>query len=354
MWYKYMAQFYDGTKLLSLNDLNKSKPEIFICTSNRSAGKTVYFSKMLVNRFLKKKEKFILLYRFKYEIKNANDKFFSAVQNLFFPTYYMNQKMCGSGAYAELYLTQDTEERVGECCGYVIAINAADSVKKFSNLLSDATAMLFDEFMTENMCYCNDEVNKFISIHNSIARGGGSMSRYLPVYMVSNPVDLCNPYYLALGVCDRLDPTVKFLRGNGWVLEQGHNVDAEKALKSSAFNKAFNCNYLEYQTGGTYMCSNKNFIVKPSGASRYVCTLYCSEKNLAVYRYAEYYYISDALNEQNTTKIACTKETFGFDRTSITEYNVNMDLRKLFTQGMVRFKNEVVKSIFFNNISNRI
>ena len=36
-----MPQFYDGTKLLSLNDINGNKREIYICTFNRSAGKNV-------------------------------------------------------------------------------------------------------------------------------------------------------------------------------------------------------------------------------------------------------------------------------------------------------------------------
>ena len=50
--------FYDGTKLLSLSDINGNKPEIFLCTSNRSAGKTTYFGRMLVNNFLKHDRKF--------------------------------------------------------------------------------------------------------------------------------------------------------------------------------------------------------------------------------------------------------------------------------------------------------
>ena len=41
------TKYYDGTKLLSMTDLNGKKPEIFICTSNRTAGKTTYFSRYL-------------------------------------------------------------------------------------------------------------------------------------------------------------------------------------------------------------------------------------------------------------------------------------------------------------------
>lgn len=43
--------YYDGTKLLSLKDINGNLPEIYICTSNRSAGKTTYFNRLCVNLF---------------------------------------------------------------------------------------------------------------------------------------------------------------------------------------------------------------------------------------------------------------------------------------------------------------
>ena len=48
-----MNNYYDGTKLLSLKDLDGNTPEIFMVTSNRTAGKTTYFSKLVFNRFLK-------------------------------------------------------------------------------------------------------------------------------------------------------------------------------------------------------------------------------------------------------------------------------------------------------------
>ena len=62
-----MSDFYDGTKLLSLSDLNGNKPEIFISTSNRSAGKTTFFNRMLINSF--KNEENIFCY---YIVLNMN------------------------------------------------------------------------------------------------------------------------------------------------------------------------------------------------------------------------------------------------------------------------------------------
>ena len=63
------VNYYDGSKLLSMKDINGNTPEIYISTSNRNAGKTTYFNRYLVNRFLKYGEKFCLLYRFQDELE---------------------------------------------------------------------------------------------------------------------------------------------------------------------------------------------------------------------------------------------------------------------------------------------
>ena len=47
-------EYYDGTKLLSMTDINGKKPELYLCTTNRTGGKTTYFGRLVVNRFKKK------------------------------------------------------------------------------------------------------------------------------------------------------------------------------------------------------------------------------------------------------------------------------------------------------------
>ena len=84
-----MSKFYDGTKLLSLKDINGKVPEIFMCTTNRSGGKTTYFNRLLVNRYLKKGEKFCLIYRYKDELDGVSEKFFGEIKSLFFSKYSM-------------------------------------------------------------------------------------------------------------------------------------------------------------------------------------------------------------------------------------------------------------------------
>lgn len=262
-----MSDYYDGTKLLSLADLDGNKPEIYMCTSNRTGGKTTYFSRLLVNRFKKRSEKFGLLYRFDYELDDISDKFFKDVQLLFFPGDDLTSKRRAKGVYHELFLND-------EPCGYAFAINKADQIKKCSHLFSDTSYMFMDEFQSETNKYCPDEIRKFISIHTSIARGRGQQVRYVPVYMCANPVSMLNPYYTELGVSERLDEKTRFLRGHGWVLEQGYVKSAADAQGQSAFNRAFEKNsYVAYSSESVYLNDSSAFIEKPEGTGRYICTV---------------------------------------------------------------------------------
>ena len=235
-----MGQYYDGTKLLSMLDINGKRPEIYMTTTNRTGGKTTYFGRLLVNRFKKTGAKFCLLYRFNYELDEVADKFFKDIGGLFFPDDEMTEKTRQKGKYKELFLNDIS-------CGYAIAINDADSIKKLSHLFSDTTAMFFDEFQSETNKYAPDELKKLISIHTSLARGQNKQVRYLPVYMCANPVSLINPYYVEMGITGRLKADTNFLKGDGFVLEQGFVEAASVAQKESGFNRAFAKNdYVAY------------------------------------------------------------------------------------------------------------
>ena len=98
-----MAQFYDGTKLLSMKDLDGMKPEIFMCTTNRTGGKTVYFTRLCVNRYKRDRSKFMLVYRFNYELDDCANKFFKDVNNLFFKGDVMTNKRKAAGIYMNCF-----------------------------------------------------------------------------------------------------------------------------------------------------------------------------------------------------------------------------------------------------------
>lgn len=328
--------YYDGTKLLSMKDINGDTPEIYICTTNRTGGKTTYFNRLMINRYLNKHEKFCLLYRFKYELDDIPNKFFKDIQSLFFPEYDMTALSRGSGNYIELFLNEKS-------CGYAVSLNGADAIKKYSHAFSDVANMLFDEFQSETNNYCADEVKKLMSIHTSIARGQGKQVRYVPIYMLSNPVSIVNPYYVELGITNRLDNKTKFLRGEGFVMEQGFIESASKAQKDSAFNRAFaNNKYLAYSAESVYLNDNLAFIEKISGRNKYLCTIKYNGIEYALREYPDsgIIYCDYSVDQSFRFRLVVSTEDFNENNYVMIKRNhlFILTMQEFFQHGCFRFK----------------
>lgn len=341
-------EFYDGTKLLSLKDINGNTPEIYLCTANRSAGKTTFFNRLMVNRFKKSGKKFMLLYRYNYELDDCADKFFKDIERLFFNGSVFESKRKAMGVYHELYLD-------GLHCGYAVSMNSADMIKKYSHFFSDTDAILFDEFQSETNKYCPDEIKKFISVHTSVARGNGKQARYVPVYMLSNCVSLLNPYYVELGIASRLNSSTNFLRGDGWVLESGFVESASQAQKDSLFNRAFSTNnYISYSTENVYLNDSNAFVEKVNGYGRYVATIKYEDCYYSIKEYpdAGIIYCDDKYDPTFPKKIAITTEDHQINYIMIKNNDMLFSVFKdLFKKGCFRFRNLKCKNAILKALS---
>lgn len=344
-----MGDYYDGTKILSLNDINGKKPELIMVTTNRTGGKTTYFGRLCVNRWFDKKEKFALLYRYNYELDGCADNFFKDLNGLFFKGHTMSSQKRAKGIYHELFMDDVS-------CGYAISLNSADQIKKRSHFFSDVERIIFDEFQSETNNYCPDEITKFLSVHTSIARGQNQQRRYVPVYMIGNPVSIINPYYTELGISERLKSDTKFLRGDGFVLEQGFNESASKAQKDGGINRAFAKNsYVAYSAENVYLHDNKAFIEKPIGSSRYLATIKYNGTEYAIREYGDLgiLYCDDKADSTFKNKISVTTDDHEVNYVMLKRNSMFlMNLRYFFEHGCFRFKdlrckNAVLKALSY-------
>lgn len=330
-----MSEFYDGTKLLSLKDIRKKTPEIFISTSNRSAGKTTYFNKLAFNRWLQGKGQFMLLYRFNYELTDVDRKYFGDIHDMFFSSYELKAHRIAKGKIMELTVDDKT-------AGYAVCLNDADTVKKFSHMFKNVTCIIFDEFQSETDKYCPLEITKFISIHQSVARGGGKQSRYVPVYMIGNFVSILNPYYVSLGISKRLQEDTKYMRGVSWVMEQCYNESASIALQESAFNQAFGDSaYMRYSTQKVYLNDNKAFVEKLKGERGYFATMIINGKAFAIHEHYEtgYMYVNNNVDNKFPLRItASVNEHDCTTRMIARGSSMVFTMRQYFDNGMFRFK----------------
>lgn len=348
--------YYDGTKLLSMKDIDGNKPEIFMCTTNRTGGKTTYFSRLCVNGFLKKKEKFCLLYRFNYELDDVEEKFFKDIQSLFFSSYHMTSENLCKGKIKKLYLgTDPSDPQYMEECGYAICLNDADAIKKYSHFFSDVKRIFFDEFQSETNKYCTDEVKKFLSIHTSIARGQGEQRRYVPVYMVANQVTIINPYYVKMGIAKRLNSETKFLKGRGFVLEQGFIESASKSQQESGVFKAFSDDeYVKFSSENVYLNDNYAFVDTPKGRGKYYCTIKYNGKEYGIIQYPNegIIYCSNKADSTFPIKLSITTDDHDVNYVLLKNYQVVfMQMRYYFERGCFRFKDLMCKEALLTAIS---
>lgn len=341
-------QFYNGNTLLNKKDLTGAQPEIYICTSNRNAGKTTFFSRYLVDSYLKKGEEFAVLYRYKDDIKGADNKFFHDIQELFYKDLEMYGKAEENGLFMRLFIN-------GNTCGYALPINKADKLKRNSHLFSHVEHIFFDEFQSEFNDYCPSEITKFISLHTSIARGQGKAVRRVPVYLVGNPVTMLNPYYAEFGVAKRLDKKTKFLRGNGWVMEQGFNHYVAEQQKLSAFNRAFeNHEYVSYASEGTYLNDSDAFIEAPSGNSSYFMTLLYKGKNYGIRKYVKQgiVHCGHKPDMSSHVRLSATTDSHTTNYVMLKTFAILIDeLRFYFQRGAFRFEDLECKNVILDTLA---
>ena len=342
-------EYYDGTKLLSMLDINGSKPEVYLCTTNRSFGKTTYFSRMLVNRYLAKGKKFGLIYRWNYELDNdCADKFFRGIKDLFFTGMTMTATKRATGIYYNLAIN-------GYNCGYAFSLNQAENIKKYSHLMSDIDTLFMDEFQSEINKYVPDEITKLLSIHTSLARGGGKQVRYLPIILCSNSVSILNPYFVSLGISTNLRNDTKFLRGDGWVLEQGFGESVSQEQSGSAFNRAFkNSKYVSYASQNVYLNDNLAFIEKPTGKNSYILTVKYNGKNYGVRAYpdAGVIYVDNSADLTNPNKFSVTTDDHNINYVMLRQNRFFIEnLRYYFDRGCIRFKDLQCKEAIIKALS---
>ena len=336
-------KYYEVDGILAKKDLHGNTPEILISTGNRSAGKTVAWNHFVMEEFLNKGHKFILLVRYVYELDNIGTRFFADLHNIYYPDILVTSKHMVANTFAQITMERNEEKQV---IGYCIPLNKAETIKKYSHVFNDVENILFDEFQNESSQYLTDEVNKFISIHHSVARGKGKQSRFVRTILVGNRLDLLCPYLIELGISQRLKKDTKYLRGNGFIYEQLLNIEAQNAQKDSIFNQAFNNDYMERTLQSQYL--DENCYCKLKGANNYFCSLKHKNKKYSIRYVKEGVHVAVNCDESYPYKFACTPKDIGEEYIYIGNSELKANLKTNFNYGLFTFENAEAKEALLN------
>lgn len=338
-------QFYNASKILSLKDLDNLEPTIFLITSNRCAGKTTYFLKKFLEDFKKTGEKFILIYRYSYEL-NACENIFSDVLSIY-PQFGqdMESTSYARGLFYELFLDKKS-------CGFAVSMSNPDSLKKYSPVFKDCTQALLDEFQVENGKYLQRETDKLQSLLVTVSRGGGKQYKEVKLYLLSNMVTIMNPYYITFGIHKRLRENTKFLRGHGWVAEFNINESARKGLAESAIARAFqNSDYMNMSSESVYLYDSKAFVKNVKGRNRYLFSIRHDNRLYGVREFFDENLLVVSKKVDKNCQNIMTFQTKDHDTSTllVDRYSFYVKLMKdAFKRGYLRFDDVETKNVVFD------
>ena len=139
------------------------------------------------------------------------------------------------------------------------------------------------------------------------------------------------------------------------MLEQGFIESASDSQKESGFNRAFKeNNYVAYSSENVYLNDNYSFIEKPTGKSRYICTLKYKGNDFGVKEFAEsgFVYCDDKPDSTFPMKITVTTDDHSINYVMLKRNDFFLsNLRYLFERGCFRFKDMRCKEAILNALS---
>ena len=190
-----MSKFYDGSELLS-----RSKYDIFFSLGGRNIGKSTFWQRYIMRHFIKYKEKFIIIVKYKDDLSTFAANYFSQDwMDKWYPDYDILYKR---GKY---YIKLKTDDKF-EQCGYALALNMNASLKS-TTTFQDASNVLFEEFMPLEDKYIGSakdpekEPKLLTSVYQTIARGNkGEHTRKVRLICISNNYSMNNPYFTYFGI----------------------------------------------------------------------------------------------------------------------------------------------------------
>lgn len=339
---------WNPTKLLTMKDRYRNTPEWFLSVSNRGPGKTYGVSWILLEYFRRTGRKFGLVTKIKENLGGIAKGVLNAPLLDRFPNWSLSEKLATSKQFSEIWISDhSSDETVDTLAGYCFAVNNSGRLKDFSSLFHDVDILFMDEFQSDN--YVSREFEKFVNLHDSVARGEGQMVRYVPVILCSNSISIENPYFYELGISAKIQSNTHFYRGDGLVLERFLNKNAAEEREKSAFYRAIRGNRMvQSNIDNSWLNDNTACIAKPTeewGNHVYLATLVDGDRKYGVRGYytSGYWYVSASVdaNCKNVWNITVDGvENVPMLRTG----NLFVNLRRKYTAGQLRFANLHIKN----------
>ena len=205
--------------------------------SERGAGKTFSTLKWCIQDFIDNGNEFVYMRRTQTELDMATPSMFTALKA---EGLFEDHKFYVQNGF--MYCDKKT-------MGSVISISTAHKMKSVA--FPKVTTIIFDEFISESKTYLKEEVNKFLSAIETIAR-----MREIRIICLANQNTIYNPYYVYFDVKPHSETTYKTRFRNKSIMVYQFQSEEYKTAK---LNTRFG-NLIKNTQYGDFMLNNKNIV----------------------------------------------------------------------------------------------
>lgn len=320
--------YYNPEKLLSHNRV------LNFTIGARGIGKTFSQKRRVTKRFIEHGEMFVLVRRYKVELKKVNT-FFNDIKE-FFPDHEF--KVQGNQFYID-----------GKLAGYAIALSTFQNEKSAS--YPEVKTILFDEFIREEgttVGYLKNEVNSFLNLMDTIIRTRDDAR----VICMSNAVTIVNPYFLYFQLYP--DVSKRFNRYEDIVIEIPESKDFAEERKKTRFGKLIaDTEYAEMSLNNKFTQDIETFIMKRPKNSRFKFRIVYKGKNIGVWYSPdeELLHFSHAFDPSSKEVYILSKEDMKENHKFTIQWKKEYNLKKMvgaFTKGMLRFDDQVLRTLGYD------
>lgn len=259
---------------------------INVIVGNRGGGKTYGFKQWAIDDFIKNKNQFGYIRRYKEDLKKSMPTFFQDIKHNY-PDYEF--KVDGDKFYIRLKPADEKEKWCDDdIAGYGFILSTANNLKSVS--FPNITKLNFDEFLLDkgNQHYLSDEPTKLLNLYETIARPGTGHARVI-LFLMANAISITNPYFLywSLKMPQKQDKNGKYIwkHPNRPILVEDVKIDAfmDKKRNSEFGQLVKGTKYAEYSIENKFFLDDDTFIERKSGNARYYFTFIYKDRKFGVW-----------------------------------------------------------------------
>lgn len=246
-----------------------------VIVGNRGGGKTYGAKEWAIDNFIKRKEQFGYIRRYKDDLKEPMVQFFEDIKHKY-PDYEFNT----DSKYFYIRLKPEDEKQKWteeDIAGHGFILSTASNKKSIS--YPDITTLIFDEFLLDkgNVVYIPDEPIKLLNLYETVARPGTGHPRVV-LFMLANAISVTNPYFLLwdLKMPTKQDKNGKYIWKHPTrpiLVEDVRNAAFIDRKKNTEFGKLVEgTKYADYSIDNKFLLDDATFIEKKSPKARYLFT----------------------------------------------------------------------------------